>query len=842
MRPVESKRAEEVFAAALDLEPTRRPAYLDQACADDPALRREVESLLASYDSADSFLESPAVGLLTNRAEVVDDDSSLIGSTIGGYRVVRLVGAGGMGRVYESEQGSPRRTVALKLIKGALASSTAKRRFEYEAEILARLHHPGIAQIYEAGVHESDTGSLPFFAMEYVANGRTILDHARGERLSLHQRLMLFAVVCDAVHHGHQKGVIHRDLKPGNILVDPVSGSPKIIDFGVARVMRQDSAVTTVTRLGELVGTLQYMSPEQCTEDPQGVDTRSDVYSLGVVLFELLTGERPYDLAGKPIPEAVRIIQEQSPRRPSSINRHLRGEVETILLKALEKDPKRRYASAADFAQDIRRHLASEPIEAHPPSAMYQFRKFVSRYRLPAALAALLFVSVSALAVATTILSSGLRAERDEAEKEMRTVQRIAEFQKDMLTAAAPRVAQGRDVTVREVLDEAAGLIGESLADEPEVASAMHDTIGQSYYALGRYEEAEAQYLAAIELRKQVFGEADPRTLNSKSNLAILYVDMGRHEEALSLYDDVIELQRQQLGEAHTDTVVSSLNYAHLLDVVGRRRDAIGMLEEIVEICRQSFEHDSRERLGALNSLAVMYAKEGDYAAAAPYFEEAYDLQQDTLGPDHPNTLVSMNNLARLYEHTDRLDEAVTMMNEVIERRSRVLGEDHPQTIASRSFLGGMMSRAERYADAEAILREVLEERAAMLRADHPDTLQSAQEYAEVLQKLGRWQDAEPLLRETLAGAEAKYPDGHERVSGTAIVLGRNLMAMDRHEEALEYLIQGFEMDRDLRGLGHKSTQEDLVEVIACCEALGDQACAEEYRAMLAANEDDSAP
>jgi len=302
-------------------------------------------------------------------------------SEIGRYKILGIIGSGGMGHVYEAMQEAPRRRVALKVIKGGAASEMALRRFEFETQILAKLHHPNIAQIYEAGIWKSPEGEVPFFAMEYIPGRRGIIEYAQKRDLSTRDRLKLFTMVCEAVHHGHQKGVIHRDLKPDNILVD-TNGNPKIIDFGVARATDADLAVTTMqTTMGQLIGTLQYMSPEQCDADPDRIDTRSDVYALGVVLFQLLSGKLPYDLRRQAIHEAVRVIKEQRPDSMSTISGTLRGDVDTIAQKAMEKDRNRRYQSAAELANDIGHFLNSEPIEARPLSISYQLRLFTKKYK-----------------------------------------------------------------------------------------------------------------------------------------------------------------------------------------------------------------------------------------------------------------------------------------------------------------------------------------------------------------------------------------------------------------------------------------------------------------------------
>lgn len=313
---------------------------------------------------------------------------------VGQYHIKRVIATGGMGTVYEAAQEHPRRTVAVKVMKPGVTSRSALRRFEYEAQVLARLRHPGIAQVYDAGTHRDETGEVPFFAMEYIPNAQSITRYASEKKLGTRERLVLFTQVCDAIHHGHQKGIIHRDLKPSNLLVDS-SGQVKIIDFGVARSTDSDMAVTALqTAVGELVGTLRYMSPEQCAGDPQDIDTRSDVYSLGVVLYELLTGTFPYDLEHTPLWDAPRVIREEPAAPPRTVDKSLGGDLGTIILKPLEKDRARRYQSASALAEDIERFLGNEPISARPPSAIYQFRKFVRRRRLPLATCVVLLLAL----------------------------------------------------------------------------------------------------------------------------------------------------------------------------------------------------------------------------------------------------------------------------------------------------------------------------------------------------------------------------------------------------------------------------------------------------------------
>ena len=462
---------------------------------------------------------------------------------IGHYRIKRIIAAGGMGVVYEAVQEHPRRTVALKIIKQGIASRSALRRFEYESQILARLRHPGIAQVYEAGMHDDGSGGVPFFAMEYIAAAKDLIEYARSKELSTRERLRLFDKVCEAVHHGHQKGIIHRDLKPANILVD-TTGQPKIIDFGVARATDSDLAMPTLqTDVGQLIGTVQYMSPEQIDADPHDIDTRSDVYALGVVLYKLLTNKLPYDVSGTVIYEATRMIREEQPKRLSTIDRFLRGDVETIVLHALEKDRDRRYQSAIELGADIRRYLDNRTIHARPPSLTYTFRTFVKRNKILVGAVAAVFIALVAGIVGTT--SQWRRADqqtklvveqRDRAERMFGQVKDLAytfmfpihdAIQK--LDGAIP----ARELLVKTAMKYLDGLTEEA-ADRPDLmfdVARAYDRVGdiQGGFrnpSLGDTEAALANYRRALTIRLEL-SAADPDYTELRNDLAASYVRIG---------------------------------------------------------------------------------------------------------------------------------------------------------------------------------------------------------------------------------------------------------------------------------------------------------------------------
>jgi serine/threonine protein kinase len=407
MTPERWQHARQVFEQALEMPEESRAALLDEVCGGDGELRAEVESLLQHHGRLDgSFLEPRGVKLFLGPGKSELWAESLIGGKIGRYTVARLIGYGGMGCVFEARQEQPTRAVALKVLQPGFSAPSALARFRLEPEVLGRLQHPNIAQVFEAGVHDDEHVGVPYFAMEFIANAQSLIEYARAHELTTRQRIELFAKVCDAIHHGHQKGIIHRDLKPANILVGQ-DGDPKVIDFGVARASDADIVMTTqCTHVGDLVGTVRYMSPEQCDGNPAAIDTRTDIYSLGVVLYELLTGAAPYDTSGTTVYAAVRVIKDELPRRPSTVigwdgrlARQLRGDIDAILLKALEKEPARRYVSAADLARDIRRHLSGEPIEARRPGPWRRALLWAGRRpRSAAAISAAAFFGLGALA------------------------------------------------------------------------------------------------------------------------------------------------------------------------------------------------------------------------------------------------------------------------------------------------------------------------------------------------------------------------------------------------------------------------------------------------------------
>jgi tetratricopeptide (TPR) repeat protein/predicted Ser/Thr protein kinase len=697
-------------------------------------------------------------------------------ASIGNYRIVRLLGEGGMGAVYEAEQDQPRRLVALKVIKAAWASPELLRRFEQESQALGRLHHPGIAQIYEAGSADAGFGVQPFFAMELI-HGKPLVEYANEHKLNARQRLELMIQVCEAVHHAHQRGIIHRDLKPGNILVDE-TGQPKILDFGLARATDSDAQATRQTDIGQLLGTLAYMSPEQVLADPLALDTRSDVYALGVILYELLAGKMPYTLS-RQLHEAVRTIQETDPAPLSTINRTYRGDIETIVAKALEKNKNRRYASAADLAGDIRRYLDDQPITAKPASASYQMQKFAQRHKaLVAGVGAVFVVLIAGIVASTWEAIQARRAEAQavnaekKAKQESETSQAVTDFLRNDLLAqagpsgqAGPNTKPDPDMKVRTALDRAATRIDGKFGKQPELESAIRETLGETYTDLGLYPEARKQFERTLELRRRVLGGDDPKTIETMEKFAQMAQADGKYAEADTMATQAYETSRHVLGPNNAETlrVMQMLGWidyregkyaqaetlgkqalemsrrvlkgdnadtVHILGNVSAALAAEGKNDEAESVDKQRLEMSRRvegpegpDTLAAMNDLADDFDTESKHSQAEVLYAQVIDIRKRSMGPEHPDTLVSMANLGSSYNNDGKFAEAAPLFERVVSASTRVMGPDNMDTLNAMENLGMAYSGEGQAARGEALISEALEHKRKVYGAEHPGTL-----------------------------------------------------------------------------------------------------------------------
>jgi len=787
-----------LYHVALEVEKSQRAGYVEEACGGDEALKQEVGSLLAQAEGTDSFLEAPAMEVAAKALAVgvAGQAVSAVSSTIGRYRVLRLLGEGGMGAVYEAEQEQPRRVVALKVIKPGFATAENLRRFQHEAQALGRLQHPGIAQIYEASTADTGFEPQPYFAMELI-RGRPLHKYAEAHRIDARDRLALIAKICDAVDHAHQRGVIHRDLKPGNILVDE-TGQPKILDFGVARVTESDVQLTRPTDLGQLVGTLAYMSPEQVAGDPLALDLRSDLYALGVILYKLLAGRLPYNIDRKPLHEAVAVIREEEPAPLSSIHRSYRGDIETIVAKALEKDKARRYASAADLGADIRRYLADEPIAARPASASYRLQKFVRRHKALVAGSAAVFVVLAAGVVASTLETVRARSAQRAAAAEAATAEAINNFlQNDLLAQAgashqaSPSIKPDPHLEVRTALDRAAARIAGKFDQQPEVEAAIRDSIGQTYMELGLYPEGGKQLQRALDLQRRVLGVENPKTLKTMGHLGRAAYFQGRYAEAEAIDGQALRIQRRVLGPEHPDTLASMSGLANIYKDQGKLAWAEALESQTLAIRRHVLGSEHTDTLGSMNNLANVYYWEGKYAQAEALDSQALEICRRVLGSEHPDTLASMNSLAVVYQAQHKFPQAEALFREILETKSRVLGPEHPLTLDTQLEFAAMYQRQGKYALAQTHAAQALAGYRHALGPEHPFTMDSAAVLAQSCLWQGKFVESERLAREVLEIDRKVRPDHWQRFAAE-IVLGASLAGQKKYADAEAPLLGGY--------------------------------------------------
>ncbi len=855
----ENRGAKAIFDEAAEIDdPLTRAAYIDRACAGDLELRRNVDALLVAHANAGSFMERPAIEAEIARAlPSVRPSSSQFprpitegpGARIGAYQLLHQLGEGGMGIVYVAEQDKPvKRTVALKIIKPGMDTEQVIRRFEAERQALALMDHPNISRVLDAGTTES---GRPYFVMELV-HGVPITKYCDDAHLNPRERLDLFVPVCQAIQHAHQKGIIHRDIKPSNVLVTLYDGKPvpKVIDFGVAKAIGQRSAERTMfTQDGSVVGTLEYMSPEQAETSALGVDTRSDVYALGVLLYELLTGSTPLErakLKEAGYNEILRRIKEEEPPRPStrlselrerlasiSSQRHtepakltklVRGELDWIVMKALDKDRTRRYETASAFARDIGRFLTGDPVEAGPPSATYKLRKLARKHRtvlvtttafvglllLAAAISTYLAIQAARAEVearrqahsAEFERNRALEAERAAQAEEAKTRKSETEarkseaearavldfFQTKVLAAARPRDEEGglgMQATIRDAVDAAVPAIEKSFVGKPTVEASIHDTMGQSYLYLGAPALAIRHHESALALRRRVLGFDHPDTLTSMSSLATAFWSAGRLAEAVALHEDTLKRRQAKLGPDHPDTLESMGSLAVAYHDAGRLAVALPLYEETLKRHRTKLGPDHPDTLTSMNNLAGAYQDAGRLAEALPLFEEALKRRQATLAPDHRHTLISMSNLARAYRDAGRLGDALRLHEESLKRQKASLGADHIDTLISMNNLALAYRDAGRLAETVPLFEETLRRRRATLDPDHFETLNTMNNLALAYRDTGRLAEALALYEETLKRSKAKLGPDHRLTLQVMKNLAAAYQAAGRQPEAL---------------------------------------------------------
>jgi len=746
-----------------------------------------------------------------------------------------------MGQVWLGEQSAPvKRQVALKIIKAGRYDRSALRRFDVERQTLAIMDHPAIAKVFDAA---STPEGQPYFVMEYVP-GQPITHYCDRKRLSPRDRLALFIKVCEGVQHAHQKAIMHRDLKPSNILVVEVDGRPmpRIIDFGIAKAISQPAEEETlVTRAGGMVGTPGYMSPEQADPGVVDVDTRTDVYSLGVVLYELLTGVLPFDVKQwktKPFHEVLRQLHEEDPASPSTrisadatatalaekrntdprqLASLLRGDLDWIALKALEKDRARRYGTPSELAADINRYLQNEPVAARPASLVYRAKKYVQRHKALVAGTAAVFVVLVAGVITSTSEAVRARAAERRANSEAAVAKATSDFLENDLLAQAdaarqsgPTTKPDPDLKVRTVLDRAAARIAGKFDKQPEVEASIRNTIGRTYTSLGVYPEARKQLERALDLRRKVLGGENPQTLRTAHNLGDVAIAQGNYAEAEKVASQTLEIQRRVLGPEHPDTLDSMDVLGWVYMNQGKYAQAEALESQTLNIQRRVLGPENPDTLKSMNVLANIFWAQGKYAQVETLYSQTLESQRRVLGPEHPATLWSMNNLAAAYQIQGKYAQAEALYLHTVETRRRVLGPEHPDTLSSMNNLAGTYLDQGKYAQAEALFSQVLQIQRRVLGPEHPHTLTSMMNLGLIYRDQGKYAQAEALNSQTLEIKRRVSGPEHPVTLDSMINLAEVYRDEGKYAQAEVLGSQTLEIRRRVLGPEHPDTLDSM--------------------------------
>ena len=821
------RRVDSIFDAAVDLPAGERTSFIDRECGEDAALRDEVLDLVRAYHSADSVLESPAARLAAPFLETAAAAGGPAPDRIGPFVIVREIGRGGMGRVLLGERadGQFEQRVAIKLIQHGAPG--VLRRFVEERRILARLEHPNIARLVDGGITDS---GLPYFAMELV-EGEPIDRYCETHGLTIDQRLVLFGAVCDAVAYAHQHLVIHRDIKPSNILVTG-DGKVKLLDFGIAKLIGAQGDVD-VTRTRFSVMTPEFAAPEQIRGEP--VSTATDVYSLGVLLHLMLTGERLYDLRGKSPAEIERIVCDEVPPKPSvragKIARgQLRGDLDLIVMTALQKQPERRYQSPTALAQDLERFRHGHAILARPDSAPYRLRKFVGRHRAGVALAALLVLALAGAVARERML-------RHEAEVQARKAREVEDFLVGVFDVADPNEwneTEGGSVTARELVDRGARRIDSTLGGQAEVQAELRNVLGRVYTSLGLYDRATPLLRGSLAQRVAMRGASDTSVMETMDMLGVALTRSNKHDEAEPLLRRALEQRRRLLGSAHPATASSAEHLASLLEERNQFAAAETLYREAVAIHR-AVADSSIDVANAMSSLGVLLARRARHAEAESLHRSALAIDIRRLGEKHPVTTGSMQNLAAVLTTRGRLVEAESLHRRALAAKRLALGDTHPSVTISMNNLANLLTRQmDRFAEGESLVRRAIALDRAMYGDKHNFVAEGLANLGITLRILGRYAEADSVIREALTINRAVYGERHGRVASNLSALAQVRAGMLDGDSAIALMRRSADMYRQLLGDAHLSTITTTVSVGFMLAEFGDPAEAESIlRAQL---------
>ncbi|MBI5766257.1 MAG: serine/threonine protein kinase [Verrucomicrobia bacterium] len=825
-------RQEALFHAALDLAKTARAGFLARECGDDPVLRARIERLLAAHEKSADTLEPP---LSISAAESAPLPASIEvpGTRIGRYTLVEKIGEGGCGSVWLAEQDDfGRRRVALKLVKLGMDTADVIARFEAERQALARMDHPHIAKVFDAGA--TGTGR-PYFVMELV-RGIRLTDYCDQQACPLAERLRLFIDVCHAVQHAHQKGVIHRDLKPSNILVALHDGTavPQVIDFGIAKATHgRLGGEARATAFDQFVGTPAYVSPEQADASERDIDTRSDVYSLGVLLYELTTGGTPFaaeTLAQAGLGEMRRLICEVDPPRASqrleqleparlaaiatarrTTSRQLlaavRGDLDWITLRGLEKNRSRRYQTAASLAADVQRHLRHEPVEASPPRAAYLLGKLVRRHRAMFAAAAIVALALLGTAIVSLRLALAARTAERRAESEATAANQMVEFlQRDLLAPDTPEQTPVWDLRWRTMLDRADASLEGRFAGKPLAEATLRETLAASYRALGDHPAEVTQLARAFALRRQAGPPDQPPSFETQSRLAAALDATGRFVDAERHARTALAAQRRLAGPERPETLRTMQVLASILWNQGRLREAAALHKQTFDLRERVLGRDHPETLASMQELAQAYRGYGELISAQHWGRRVLEAKTRVLGPEHPATIIALNGLGMTQRALGQLDDAESLHRRALDLRRRLLGPEHPDTLISQTNLAFVFQDQARYEEAGRLDRETLEVKRRTLGSDHASTLNSLSILAIITLAQGRAAEAVALHESVLATRRRTLGPEHPETINSLHLLAIALRENDRIGDATSLFAEALALRRRVLGPQHPDT------------------------------------
>jgi serine/threonine-protein kinase len=736
------------------------------------------------------------------------ESQQAVEGSIGAYQLVRRIGEGGMGTVHLAVRADKefKKNVAIKVIRKGMDSQEIVARFRRERQILSSLDHPNIAKLLDGGTTEE---GLPYFVMEHIS-GRPLTDYCDSHKLTTRERLELFRLVCSAVQYAHQSLVVHRDLKPANILVT-ADGIPKLLDFGIAKILNPDvfSGDLPPTATDIRVMTPEYASPEQARGDP--VTTSSDIYSLGVILYELLVGRRPYHFTSRNQMEIFRVICEQEPTKPSTavtekqekgtspqqgttpekLRKELSGDLDNIILMALRKEPQRRYASIEALSEDLRRYMENQPVQARKGTWTYRSGKYIRRHKAGVATAAVILLLLVSFAVTVTLQNVRISQQRDAAEKaqakaeaERQKALKVTDFLVKLFEVNDPSQSKGETLTARQILDRGAERLQKELKNQPDVQAELMDRVGVIYKKLGMYDQAESLLRQALSIRKAQFGGDHIAVAESQHDLGVVMLKMGQYDEAEKLLREALAMHRKLLGNEHPGVATDMSDLAIVLQDQGQLDEAEKLYREALAMHRKLLGNEPPDIATDLHNLADLLRDQGQLDEAEKLYREALDIDRKLLGNEHPDVASDLYSLASVLQYQGQLDEVEKLYREALAMHRKLLGNEHPDIATDLNGLASVLQYKGQLDEAEKLFREALAMHRKLLGNEHPHVASDLNSLASVLRDQGQLDEAEKLLREALAMRRKLLGNEHPYVAVSLAGLAEVLLSAGKAQDA----------------------------------------------------------